>query len=68
MGWKQLELGYAPSGRPLLELVRDGAGAHAAPGTNGAAGGDSARRISLLTTISHDAGVLVAAVVAQEDR
>ncbi|TXT07252.1 hypothetical protein VHUM_03422 [Vanrija humicola] len=60
VGWKDVELGYAPSGRPLLALV-------------GGAGVDEARSgapraISLLATISHDAGVLVAAVVAQEER
>ncbi|KAL1411708.1 hypothetical protein Q8F55_002674 [Vanrija albida] len=54
VGWKQLELGYAPSGRPLLALAADPAAA-----------GKQLPPVSLLATISHDAGVLVAAVVAQ---
>lgn len=78
-GWKDLELAYAASGRPSLVLVWEareggravGAGSTAVNTTDvrTRADGDAqeAQGISLLPTLSHDAGVLVAAVVAQRE-
>lgn len=54
VAWKDLDLRYASSGRPILNLNKPTPHKHL-------------ENISLLATISHDAGVIVAAVVAQSN-
>lgn len=56
--WKSLDLRYPPSGGPILQLSEDMLGKNEEASTEGG--------LKFLASLSHDAGIVVGVVVAQQ--